>query len=686
MSFFANTAAVGIEEVSILESHHASDKKSIFPCERVCQEVQSISLHAEEMVKSYQCLISIYRHAVKRSSVGNANQLAPLLTAAETFERSLLKATVHFQKCLEDLSTLSIAMKPMLTTSSKSALPLVTNFFATFSRQLCDFYSDLSAASSMDGKLFQIGAFTIIQGEGDATTPSPELPSTISDKDERLSPPSATLQSPVKTFPKGPHPIKGQRLPDKRLRPSRTAAAAAPYSSHADPGKDAAEKTGIRTTKAGEKRKESDGTKDGSTVDPPFISVVTTIEGALSREVLMKRPDVFTALHRQLLSRPPELHYNLQIPDGKRLPDLVVENYIVVSNDYLFLLANDVLGANNTSLSEKELHETEIGLFQSADGPVMLPNEGQYGKLPACGWRIMSSPDHTSRLYTMYMFLEGPPPEGRSAAIHEVVITADGGKEEIVHVIKELRIGEKTFASVSVFAPTLYASDQSKAASLVKWERGRYAEGNYMEISDEGIRHISSSPSTSSFEIQARFNESYKNLHEGFNPTSVTLAPLDEDDSSPREGAAKGALAVAAKSAITSVLTAPRTLGKAVMDITGVTDAMQSNMEAALRTACPSLADQEILIASSCSFTKNKDSSLQGTFYLLQHLVVILPSSTSMESIALDYQDIKEVKQCRTSSGEAIQVDSHFGDSFIIGHLANRNNTFSVFMKQWLDT
>lgn len=770
-----------------------SKSKSEGEGENLQKAIKTIFTHSKGIVDGYLAINSIYRSTIERSLT--PVEAAPLLEATTTFHKDLTFATGRFQDCLTDLLSMCSAMESVIASSPEAALPLMTNFYSSFSRQLCTFYSDISAASSLNGKLFQKGALDIV------TTQEPKLlVSSFNVEDGKTSP------SVEHDFFLSGHAVV-PASPSTTIAAHASASSLIADASHergADKGKassdaldhfeedsltspsspigveDASRDTdqlneSIKkrvkkkrvvkvkniTNTSGRSNKVRNFTLKPSDL-PTFLPVVSTIEEALGNEVWSKRPDTFSFLH-QFFAKAPEVQYYIEFPAGNTLADWVFDLYLDIPSSSLSTLAQEVLPATTSGgRGKKEEDEIQYGCFQAADGPLSFfcsqNPDGSANRLsgteeedgfpspliPSCGWREISRVrDPSLKMYSMYMFLQGPPPRSRFVVIHEALSLDGGRREEVVHVVEEM-IDERSFQEPHSGSPSLRfarvsaysnetkhsSSSNSSASLLIKWIRKQNAAQDYKEVSEPDVRtQTSGSLGTSAALLQntqssdkgsprhgrqqvmldqatlsaplkstkPHENETSPPFVAAFSPISVQLASLEnsapsvDSPNNPSFGAAVDAVT----KGVTTVFTAPLTIGKAFMELTGANEALQRHLEDALKRCCPDLQEKEILNASPCEYSTRNGMSVpvQGAFYVLPKSVCFL-SSSGMEGggtggpppIQLEYEDIKDVKKCRVERSEAIEVASHIGECFTLSNLHNRNTTYSIFVKQWLNT
>lgn len=771
--------------------------------ENLQKAIKNIFTHSKEIVDGYLAINSLYRSTIERSLT--EVDAAPLLEATSTFHKDLTSATERFQDCLCDLLSMCAAMDPIIASAPDAALPLMTNLYSSFSRQLCIFYSDISAASSLNGKLFQKGALDIVShqeekraisspGMGSQKLPDSGRGALDNRGDAQSS--STKVCTDVSPSNKAEDAVAGDQ--PKERKPSLDIGDNVEEESISFPsspaGFDVSQRyvDPLNESKKRIKRKriikvKSSASSTNSRGYPPriytltpsdlptFLPVVSTIEEALGNVVWSKRPDSYSFLH-QIFAKSRDLQYHLEFPRGNTLADWVLDLYLDASPSFLSELVRELLPRTTSSLGmEDEEDEVHYGPFQTIEGP--LPFYSQHvegdeegggnhpreeGKLlpfspfPSCAWRqIYRVRDPSLRFHTMFMFLQGPPPRGRFVVIHEVLQLAREAKEEVVHVVEEVDEGgglqqlhtDSTpvrFARVSVYMSSSgggHSSSSTISAPLLimKWLRRQNGVRNYKEVSESDVLAETSAVLGSSYMDLLSSKSPLKNstafgrhklsldqatgadsvvsvssqkvdqlpppfpppplLGSSFVPISVQLASLEKptlpgDTSvSPSFGAAVDAVT----KGVTTVFTAPLTIGKAFMELTSGNDSLlqRRHLEEALQRACPELKEQEILNASSCEYSTRNGMSVpvEGAFYVLPRCICFLCSSVVLGNggggpppIQLEYEDIKEVKKCRVERSEAIEVASHIGECFTLTNLNDRNTTYSIFVKQWLNT
>lgn len=761
-------------------------------CDNLQRAIGNIFTHSKGVVDGYLSINSLYRNTVEKALT--TVDAAPLLVATTDFHKDLTSATQRFCECLTDLQSMCTVMEPVIKSSPEAGLPLMTNLYASFSRQLCTFYADLSAASSLNGKLFQKGALDIVSKQ--STPPAlqtAELQSEEVASSEKDAPTSTTLESsasPSKSVGAGSGPsrigvvdgtqgsnAKGNKMliPSEDLLDEDSHSPLEEAQNHDDSSNEGVKRRvkKKRVLKAKNSASVSHSVSSSGThlgalqadALPIFLPVVSTIEEALGNTVRSKRPDTFSFLH-QIFSKSPDLQYYLQFPMGKTVVDWVVDQYITIPSSSLSQLAHDVLPPTMPQEYEAE-DEVKFGSFQGVDGPLSLLFRGNKNKtdkessghsrersgeiatlsspIPSCAWRQISRVrDPSVRMYSMFMFLEGPAPRGRFVVVHEVLWLKGGRKEEVVHVVEEVKkdlnspkltteTSSPRFALVSVYTSGAVHSScsNSAASSLVKRVRRENAIQEYKEISEAEVR-VETSPRMigSSYtallssggvrraaspldrlspvqepEASLTSQSSHFSPHQSlpFSPVSVQLASLDHPPLSEDSGGTAfiGAAVDMVANGVASVLTAPLTIGKAFVELTGVNESGQRYLEENLRRYFPDLDDQEILNATPCVYTSESGgntSAVPGSFYVLPRCVCFLSSafaggegkngisdSGKVAPIQLEYEDIKEVKKCRVDRSEAIDVASHIGEGFTLSHLRDRNATYSIFVEKWLE-
>lgn len=562
------------------------------------------------MVSSYESILQVYRRALAGSSFSNS----PVVSASLTFSDDLSAATARFQTCLRDLISMCDAMDPLVKADApEDAAHLVANFFSSFSRQLCSFYDDLSRASSLDGALFQsVTSSSAPQAEA-AAQPEPLVPT------------EAALK-PLSPLP-APSPRDGIDAEEGEVT---------------------------------EPKKTKRGLKNGSPIAAPdgqlYIRVTTTVERALGSNVLKKRPDVFSPLNRNLLSKKKDSHYFLQLSADQSISQLVTENYVNQPSESREALAY--------LLFRCPLSELSVGPFQSSDATSVSPISSP------CGWRTISSFDGSARHDSMYMFLSGPLPYHNRVFLHDV-LSADGSKEEAVHVM-EVMESNPQIVEVNVYLISSAYTAASVLPTFIRTFRSQFAVTNYSEVSKLDVTEAAASDAAAVVSSSEPTADQPRQYPSNQQHTSIGSPSQARRTHSPFR----------MSQVAMSVLSAPLTVGKVV--IAGVNDAMKSNMEASLRRACPQFKDAEVLDASSCAWTRNKSRPTPGFFFLLSHCMCLLPSSAADPEI-LDYEEIKEVKKSSNDRG-GLEVTSHLNERLVVVNLADRDASYSLFMKSWLDT
>lgn len=421
--------------------------------------------------------------------------------------------------------------------------------------------------------------------------------------------------------------------------------------------------------------------------EPLYLPVTSTVEDALGKLVIASRPDVFTNVNL-MTSRAPVATYYIQLVRPGSLAQLVVANYINVDEEAQADLFCDVL----------ETDCVEMEPFESTSGEVYVGDESNLSTLPVCAWRQGNSEDHTRLLYTMYTLVHRPSPNGPAALVQDSFSTSEGNREEVLHVFGLLEQAPQ-YVMVTVYSSSSNTATGSqprsmpggaKAAAIASFTRSGLGQRGFAEVSEADIAAVTQQQAQSKRELRQRqlsLNQasSHVDATESFQP-HVQLASLDQP--APRQGPNFGDVAKGAMRGGMEVLKAPFTVSKvvggAVLGVTGVTDAVRNSIEGVYRKAFPRFAEEPIIESYNAAWVEGGIPKQGYLFITPQRLC--FSSTVANAEFTLEYDEIKDVQKAKSAKvfDNAVDITNHLNEHFFIINLLQRDQTYSIIMKQWM--
>ncbi|KPI85960.1 hypothetical protein ABL78_4962 [Leptomonas seymouri] len=705
------------------------------------QQVQSIAAHtrdiSDELTKMLNGLIS---------GVQNTTDPAvELLSATNQLSTITLNASTSLFDCLNDLVSMGEAITPVLEGSVEAAPALLLNFFSTFVTQMNIFYAEMNAGWSKGTQNFVRGK-AVFYRESVPTLPRASAPPATAVKSKMpTSSPVASPLSPPALAPAGragrpkkhglledelDHEDRGGDVAGTRKKPGKKKKAAASGVSSAVEipndgfplpenvaslvpagqatsdsystssrysGEDtmaalaAAAESGAQTaaSKRAQKKTQDATTASVGSVpqltageldalaqsEPQYLTVTSTVEAALGAVVLGSRPNAFSQIASFTIKEPVSTYYVRLVRPGS-LAHFIYMNYLRVDEETQAGFLCDVL----------ETDCAEVDPFTSPVGEVNVASAANLSDMPPCAWMTGSSEDNERRLYTMYALLRQPPRFGPTAIIHDS-LKMNGVCDEVVHVITLVEaVPQYAKVTCMVHSDTRSAEiPDQKQAAILSFSRSGFAQQGFTEVSEAEVKAALSQVKPSRVPAVELYQRHDRNTATTFQPP-VQLASLDR----PAEegGISLGGVARGAVQGGMEVLKAPfavgRAVGGALLDATGVTEAMRSSMEGLFRKSFPELASETVVDSYSCAWMK-KSMMTPGYLFITTHWLCF-QSTVSTAKFSTEYDEIKDIVKSKSAKvfENALEIKTHLNDSIFLTSFLQRDQAYSVLMKEWL--
>ncbi|KAG5498034.1 hypothetical protein GH5_02831 [Leishmania sp. Ghana 2012 LV757] len=413
--------------------------------------------------------------------------------------------------------------------------------------------------------------------------------------------------------------------------------------------------------------------------EPPYLLLTSTLEAALGAVVMASRPNVFSNFATFTYSEPVSRYYIRLVRPGS-LAYFVYCNYICAGADTQADFLCDVL----------ETDCAEVDPFASPAGEVMVDDAADLSSLPACAWGIGSSEDNERRLYTMYVLIKQPPREGPTAIIQDS-LNIGAVRDEVLHMVTLVE-GAPHFARVTCMVQSEVRTAElptQKQAAILSFSRSAFAQAGFVEVPDLEVEEAVSRTRRRKESVvdakMALFPKQERDATATFQPP-VQLASLDQPAGD--TGISLGGVARGAVQGGYEVLKAPfavgRAVGGALLDVTGVTDAVRHNIEGVFRKAFPSLVDEALVDTFNCAWSE-RSMLKQGYLFITPHWLCF-QSTVAAAKFSVEYDEIKDIIKSKSAKmfGNAIEVKTHLDDSIFLTNFLQRDQAYNALMSQWL--
>ncbi|ESL07083.1 hypothetical protein TRSC58_05234 [Trypanosoma rangeli SC58] len=651
---------------------------------------------------------------VAEQYVGEVSQVEAV---GRTIRQGIANSSAAVVSCLTDLATMSTAMKNTMDANPREAHSLMMNLFGVFVKQLTIYYKETyetlrragvtlhqqqilrwSKQGEMDNSTSTNSNFTLVPDTQPSLAGAALVASNVfnetkkkhadaMEKKARDSSNDNPVLIPIE--PKLRQQQQQQQQQEEKLgnkECDRSAASECVFSP-----KFATENEEKLNDNQGDGHKERPSLTREVVLavrEPTYLHVVSTVEDALGRLVLSSRPSVFTA-PELIERRSPIATYYIKLPVPGSLGSLLLSNYIALGDDMQAELMCDILQTDCV----------EVEPFESPAGEIVVEDPLDLHELSACGWRIGSSEDHQQVLYTLYVLISRGEKMSRSLLIQEsLVINAE--REEVMHEITPLPDAPH-IAKVTVhgFDPSAWSASPSKRytseriLAIVNITKSTYERNGFVEIKKEEVNaavqqlHTHERQLPREDELLTKPNTAVATTAAAFKGT-VELASLEQ----PGEGEGWG-LSDVAKGAVrgaAAVMLAPVSVGKVVgnvvLDVSGVTGAIKQQVEGLFRKSFPNLASEEIIETFNCALVGEGNPLPKQGFVFITPRWLCFQAGLLSANFSLEWDEIRDIKKQRTAKllENAIAIHTHLGGTYFLTAFVQRDQAYSVMMKQWL--
>ncbi|ORC90799.1 GRAM domain containing protein [Trypanosoma theileri] len=696
----------------------------------------------EEWIASVEAVSSSVS-AVPDAVSGMANQLAHIverqkvndphvLEVAHTLSRRINDSSVSLVGCLNDLATMSTAMKDAMDANPEEAHSLILTLFKVLLKQLSVHYkemydsfeeaelafrkntnfdssgTDKSSSTGADGgggggKKGGIASHVGTMGVKTKTTTAAAAAVAADGRREYVDPTQMTdSESPGMTVAK-----KKKSTGDKKKKVRVLDANTHPDTpdfglmldtrddmSISDSHPPSASNSGMNDKVENKMHVDECSSSIMSSVmelkEPEYLHVASTVDEALGRLVLSSRPIPFTPpeVFEQL---PPILTYYIELPTPGCLGPLLVKNYINLEEDMQADLMCDILRTDCV----------EVQPFESVSGEVVVENPLDLSGVPPCAWRLGASEDQQRTLYTMYILVNYDAKNSRALLIQDVIFEEKTEREELLHVITLLS-DTPQFAKVSVYGynPLLRrGSAQSKRkytserlSAILNITKGTYERNGFMEVKEEEVRaavaaiehrYQVDSQISREEELLAKSRVGETTFHSTAELASLSQ-PAEQQGwgfSDVAKGAVRGAAAV-----VCAPVSVGKVVGSAVLDVAGVTNAIKNQTEGLFRKSFPQLASEEIIDTFNCAFVEEGNTMPKQGFVFITPHWLCFQASLAGAQFSLEWDEIRDIQKQRSVKvlDNAISIQTHLGDSYFLTSFVQRDQAYGVMMGQWL--
>ncbi|KPA83347.1 hypothetical protein ABB37_03000 [Leptomonas pyrrhocoris] len=409
--------------------------------------------------------------------------------------------------------------------------------------------------------------------------------------------------------------------------------------------------------------------------EPPYLTVTSTVEAALGSVVLGSRPNVFSQIASFSFDEPVSTYY-IRLARPGSLAHFIFKCYLRADEETQADFLCDVL----------ETDCAEVDPFTSPNGEVNGSSAANLSDLPPCAWSIGSSEDNERRLYTMYALMRQPPRLGPTAIIHDS-LNMDGVRDEVVHMITLVDTVPQ-YAKVTCVVHSDVRSIEvptQKQAAILSFSRSGFAQQGFPEVSEAEVKAALSRVKPSRAPAVELYKGRDRTISTTFQPP-VQLASLDQP--AENSGISFGGVARGAMQGGMEVLMAPFTAGRAVggalMDLTGVTEAVRNNIEGLFRRSFPELAAETVVEGYNCAWMKTSMPT-PGYVFITTHWLCF-QSTVSAAKFSIEYDEIKDVVKSKSVKmfENALEIKTHLNETISLTSFLQRDQAYNALMKEWL--
>lgn len=643
-------------------------------------------VHKVEQVVTNAVAVAEHLHGLT-DSLQQILQTSPeatdvLLRTAASLAHRVSTSTANYRDCLLDLVTMGEAMTPIMESNPEAAPSLMVNLYSTFFRQTKAYYHDMDDSFWNSSRNFEEGRSAFYKENTTATHAGSDSRSASM----TVSPAPLATQTTTPDGPAIPSKSKKQRrhsLADELTHHcdgDKAVPQVLATPTKGSPGLNSPEHNSDRAEKGRMTSATAARTKSGKADqqippymppanEPTYLRVVKTVEEAQGRLISASRPSVFNpveiAMQRQQLKS-----YYVRLPRPGSLAYLVVKTYINVSEDVQTDLLCDVL----------ETDCVEVEPMSTPAGEVIVKNELDLSEMPTCAWRVGNNEDHSRIFFTMYTIVKQlPSVAAPSAIIQDALMSTDNNVlQEILHVVT-LVTEAPGYAKVTAYG-VASQSQKDKTRNIVDLTHATLSQMGFSEAQESEV--LASFPAKDNADSQLRPDRRAATDVIGTFQPPVQLASLDNPQQ--MEHSNSKTFGDVARGVLWAPLTVGRVVGGAVLDVTGVTEAVRNSIESNFRKSFPKLESETIVDSYSAAWQEGSILK-QGYLYITTHWLCFV-STLAAAKFSIEYDEIKDIKKMKSAKlfDNAIEVKTHLGDCYFLSGLLQRDNTFQLLMKQWL--
>ncbi|CAD2217997.1 GRAM domain containing protein, putative [Angomonas deanei] len=643
-------------------------KNIIAQIKTIASLVEQVSGSIGEMSTSLQTVMS--------SSQGDHTEL---VVSAKTLAQNISSSTSSLSDCLSDLLVMGEAMVPIAESSPDAAGPLLVNLYSTFLRQFGIYYHEMDGAISRNAETLKSASKASARSSGPPTASQSvtEPPPVVSVAAQEPEPKKKKKKSHAEKIPEvekdAPAAVE-KSVPEITEREESSAGqgmfsleAAAAAGASASPGHKK------KTRKLAEGKQQSK-TSDNR-LEPNYLFVSSSVEDALG-PVMNSRPQVFSSVS-SILSKAPLSTYYVSLLRRSSLAYFILKNYVNLDEETQADLLCDIL----------ETDCVEMEPFVSTLGEVVMPDDVDLTRMPACAWRVCSSDDQTHIAYTSYVLVDRP--DASPAAIIQDVITTPSGKDEVLHLV-ELLPDLDDVAKVSVYSRRS-TGGENKSGAIMSFTKSCFSSTGFTLVQESEVNQRRSELQQKSRDNLVGLSGSSLDQPSGKATfqTTVQMASLEKPAPKTGPNLTLGGMAMGAVRGGYEMLKAPLTVGRAVggavMDVTGATDAMRSNQESTFKAKFPELAGFEELVEYYNAGWSEGAIPNPGILFIGKQYVCF-SSSVGSSKFSIEYDEIKDIKKAKSAKvlDNSIEIYTHLNELFLLTNFLQRDEVYNVLMQQWL--
>ncbi|EPY25971.1 hypothetical protein STCU_06385 [Strigomonas culicis] len=626
--------------------------------------------------------------------------------------------TSIFVDCLADLQTMGEAMRPVVKASPETTAPLLFNLYNTFARQFTVYFSDVSSALNENMTLLKRGKNSFYKESASALPPTTAaaVPSrtpavavdaaissaAVTDGDAAAENTEGDVAAAVTKRKKKKHVDGEEDATEREAKPAKKkkapleqeVAAEADGQTHLAavpaPSGEASEDPEVAALQAaaaaGARKKAGLGARKLSAreyggvasaaadpaMEPKLLYVTTTVEDALGPMVMGTRPNVFSPVD-VMMSKKVAVQYYVKLLRPGSIAHLILKSYIRADEDVQADLLCEVL----------DTECVEMVPFESTLGEVVVANEKDLSKMPICAWRLGNSEDETHKFFTCYTLVERPPAMGPTALVQDCLVR-DGKMEEVLHVISLVKDAPE-YAMVTAYTARS-APVASKAAAILGFTHRGLTTVGQEDVPDSVVKRVVDTANEKPSALVMPASGSAQAM-EAFQPT-VQLASLDQPG--PRTsnfnlGDVAGLAMRGGFEVLKAPLTVSRVVGGAVLDVTGATDALRSNMEASFKKNFPDIAATDELVETYSCAWQDGAALRQGFVYIGSHWVCFAGTIGSSK-FTIEFDEIKDIRKTKSAKilENSIDIITHLNDHYNMTSFLQRDQAYNKLMQLWL--